>query len=153
MLFFKLVRDQSHKFQRINQEEEPPLRTLNHGLYGEFIELDPRDPDPYPFVIRKPGGECFHGFRFDQQVLHEALHKSEYLQSRCGPFDPNTGSPFRQVLSYSAGAAKDNKMKNQVMEELKEILLPAALEVFGEANNVEAKMVFDLRFEVMCFNK
>ena len=127
------------------------MRTLDHGLYGEFINLEPDHPNPYPFVIRKPGGECFHGYRFDQEVLHEALHKSEYLQSRCGPFDQNTGSPFRQVLTYSAGAAQDNKLTNQVIEELKEILLPAALEVFGETNNVEAKKVFDSNYNIMYF--
>ena len=82
--------------------------------------------------------------RFDQSVLHEFLHKSEYLQSRCGPFDPNTGSPFRQVLTYSAsvdgGALEDDAMSNQVIGELKEILIPAVLKVFGETDNVEAKM-------------
>ena len=77
-------------------------------------------------------------YRFDSNVLHEALHKSEYLQSRCGPFDPNTASNFRQVLTYGTG---DDIMANEAVEELRDLLLPAALTVFGEAENKEAKKV------------
>ena len=91
-------------------------------------------------------------FRFDSNVLHEALHKSDYLQSRCGPFDPNTASNFRQVLYYGAG---DNTTSNQALEELRELLLPAALKVFGESDNVEAKKVivdqnFNFFMKIMC---
>ena len=32
-------------------------------------------------------------------------------------------------------------MSNQAVEELRELLLPAALKVFGESDNVEAKKV------------
>ena len=58
------MRDHYYKFKRTNEEEEPPLRTLDHGLYGEFLKVEPNDPDPYPFVIRKPEGDCFHGYRY-----------------------------------------------------------------------------------------
>lgn len=135
----ELVRDHYYKFKRTNEEEEPPLRTLDHGLYGEFIKVEPNDTDPFPFIIRKPDGKCFHGYRFDSNVLHEALHKTEFLQSRCGPFDPNTGSNFRQVLTYGADAVEDDTMATKVIEELRDLLLPAALKVFGVPDNEEVK--------------
>lgn len=59
----QIVRKNADKFQKINQEEEPPLRTLDHGLYGEYVELSPADKDPYPYVLRRPDGKCYHGFR------------------------------------------------------------------------------------------
>ena len=57
------MRNNADKFQRINQEEEPPLRTLDHGLLGEYVELSPTDDDPYPHVLRRADGKCYHGFR------------------------------------------------------------------------------------------
>ena len=89
-------------------------------------------------------------FRFDSNVLHEALHKTKFLQSRCGPFDPNTGSNFRQVLTYGANAVEDDIMATKVIEELRDLLLPAALKVFGVPDNEEVKKVIsNLR---ICFN-
>ena len=69
------MRRNSDKFIRINEEEEPPLRTLNHGLDGEFRQLSACDEDPYPFVIRKADGKCFHGFRF-LRILFHISHQS-----------------------------------------------------------------------------
>merc|ERR1712241_958685 len=142
----KIVRRNSDKFIRINEEEEPPLRTLNHGLDGEFRQLSACDEDPYPFVIRKADGKCFQGFRFDQDVCDQAAHKSEYLNARCGTTDPNTGSSFRQVLTYHGGRTKQNFGEDEadVIEKLKDILLPYALKVFGEHENDKSREVIKL---------
>ena len=73
------MRRNSDKFIRINEEEEPPLRTLNHGLDGEFRQLSACDEDPYPFVIRKDDGKCFHGFRFFTSKCNNFTYANEIL--------------------------------------------------------------------------
>lgn len=61
--FLEIVRKNSDKFIRVNEREEPPLRTLDHGLAGEFRNLESGEADPYPYVIRTKDGKCYHGFR------------------------------------------------------------------------------------------
>ena len=56
------MRENCADFKRVNQEEEPPLRTLDHGIAGEYVTVADNQPDPYPYVIRKDG-KCYHGFR------------------------------------------------------------------------------------------
>ena len=59
------------------------------------------------------------------------------MNARCGTTDPNTGSSFRQVLTYHGGRTKQNFGEDEadVIEKLKDILLPYALKVFGEHEN------------------
>ena len=75
------------------------------------------------------GGDIFLGTqgRFNNKVI-------KYLSF--------VDSSFRQVLTYQGGKSKERKLENEaVFEELKNILLPAALKVFGEENNEAAKQV------------
>ena len=58
----QIVRKNCHKFIRVNQEEEPPLRCLDHGIDGEFLCLGPDQPHPYPYLLRKDE-KLYHGFR------------------------------------------------------------------------------------------
>lgn len=68
---------------------------------------------------------------------------NDYLMSRCGSNDSNTNLSFRQVLTYQGGvSSKDDDLDQEAIEHLKEILLPAALKVFGEEDNEEAKKVW-----------
>ena len=76
-------------------------------------------------------------------MCDEAAHVNDYLMSRCGSNDSNTNLSFRQVLTYQGGvSSKDDNLDLEAIEQLKEILLPAVLKVFGEENNEEAKKVF-----------
>jgi len=139
------VRKNSDKFIRVNEREEPPLRTLDHGLAGEFRKVESGEIDPYPYVLKTRDGKCYHGFRFDQDVCDEAAHVNDYLMSRCGSNDSNTNLSFRQVLTYQGGvSSKDDDLDQEAIEHLKEILLPAALKVFGEEDNEEAKKASSL---------
>ena len=75
-------------------------------------------------------------------MCDEAAHVNDYLMSRCGSNDSNTNLSFRQVLTYQGGvSSKDDDLDQEAIEHLKEILLPAALKVFGEEDNEEAKKV------------
>ena len=75
-------------------------------------------------------------------MCDEAAHVNDYLMSRCGSNDSNTNLSFRQVLTYQGGvSSKDDNLDQEAIEHLKEILLPAALKVFGEEDNEEAKKV------------
>jgi len=132
------VRENCHKFKRVNQEEEPPLRTLDHGLFGEYINLAPDEEASYPYVIRTKDNKCYLRFRFDQDVSHEEAYKSDFLLSRCGPNDPNCDASFRQVLTYQGGNSEKGDIPETVMAQLKDLLLPAVLKVFGEENNEDA---------------
>ena len=51
------------RFRHINKEEEPPLRTLDHGLHGEGVR---QLVAPYPYMVQSSDGVWYHGFRFDQ---------------------------------------------------------------------------------------
>ena len=51
------------RFRHINKEEEPPLRTLDHGLRGEGVR---ENVPPYPYMVQASDGAWYHGFRFDQ---------------------------------------------------------------------------------------
>ena len=61
-VYSKVIRKKHYKFKRVNQEEEPPLRVLDHGLHGEFAYLSPQQQDPNPYVLRS-GEKCYHAFR------------------------------------------------------------------------------------------
>lgn len=67
--FLEIVRKNSDKFIRVNEREEPPLRTLDHGLSGEFRQLESGEADPYPYVIRTKDGKCYHGFRSESDFV------------------------------------------------------------------------------------
>jgi len=119
-------------------KKEPPLRTLDHGLFGEYIELPPNEESTYPYVIRTNDNKCYLRFRFDQDVSHEEAYKTDFLLSRCGPNDPNCDASFRQVLTYQGGNSDKGSIPESVTEQLKDLLLPAVLKVFGEENNEDA---------------
>ena len=70
-MLFEVIRKKHFKFQRINKEEEPPLRMLDHGLYGEYVYLSPHEKEPNPYVLRS-GEKCYHAFRWD--FRHEVLY-------------------------------------------------------------------------------
>ena len=57
------MRKNSEKFIRVNEREELPLRTLDHGLAGEFRKVESGEIDPYPYVLKTRDGKCYHGFR------------------------------------------------------------------------------------------
>ena len=134
-----MLRSKGQKFQHINKQEEPPLRALDHGLYGESVEIAPEEPDPYPYMIRsEDGNRCFHGYRFDQDVCEEAAHTSNILRNIFGAGMDNAGAYFRYVLGYAAGS-KDFIMSDEKLgEQMKEALFVSALKVFGEEKNEEA---------------
>ena len=83
-------------------------------------------------------------------MCDEAAHVNDYLMSRCGSNDSNTNLSFRQVLTYQGGvSSKDDNLDQEAIEHLKGILLPAALKVFGEEDNEEAKkVVLDACFRI-----
>ena len=64
ILFFAFFFFQeSARFRHINKEEEPPLRSLDHGLHGEGVR---QLVAPYPYMIQSSDGVWYHGYRFDQ---------------------------------------------------------------------------------------
>ena len=95
------------------------------------------------FILCNNFPRALRNIRFDQDVCDQAAHTSEYLNARCGTTDPNTGSSFRQVLTYHGGRTKQNFGEDEadVIEKLKDTLLPYALKVFGEHENDKSKEV------------
>ena len=127
-VLFKVIRKKHYKFQRINKEEEPPLRMLDHGLYGEFTYLSPGQTEPNPYVLRS-GDRCYHAFRsakeltlrhieihsrFDQDLCDERAHDSEFLCSIHGEAFYDNQTSFRQILSYSGGVSADSDIPAEV---------------------------------------
>ena len=98
------------------------------------------------FILCNNFPRALRNIRFDQDVCDQAAHTSEYLNARCGTTDPNTGSSFRQVLTYHGGRTKQNFGEDEadVIEKLKDTLLPYALKVFGEHENDKSREVIKL---------
>ena len=106
---FSFFFQEAVRFRHINKEEEPPLRTLDHGLHGEGVR---QLVAPHPYMVQSSDGVWYHGYRFDQvssfnvtqvsknhvqSVCEEAAHTSEGLRNIFGPKDSDTGTYFRQV--------------------------------------------------------
>merc|ERR1711971_1133730 len=122
------LRKEAVRFRHINKEEEPPLRSLDHGLHGEGVcQL----LAPYPYMIQSSDGIWYHGYRFDQSVCEEAAHTSEGLRRLFGPKDSDTGTYFRQVLGYAAGSKPGlASTAPELLDELSSALRPACLQVY-----------------------
>ena len=115
------------------------MRSLDHGLYGESVPVHPDESAPYPYMIRA-GNQCYHGYRFDQDVCDEAAHTTETLQKIFGDGNNNGGAYFRQVLGYSSGNSEFHTTDDKELgKQMKQDLLSAALKVYGEENNPEAR--------------
>ena len=132
-----MLRKHSNKFQHINKQEEPPLRSLDHGLFGESVPASYDDPAPYPYMIRS-GDLLYHGYRSDQDVCDEAAHATEVLRNIFGAGNNNGGAYFRQVLGYSSGKSEFQCIEPGLGRQMEESLLLTAAKVFGEDTNPEA---------------
>ena len=79
--------------------------------------------------------------RFDQDVCDERAHNSEFLCSIHGEAFYDNQTSFRQILSYSGGVSADSDIPSEVRDQLRKLLLPAALKVYGEEGSEEAWQV------------
>ncbi len=69
---------------------------LEHGLYGESVLLGEGDQPPYPHMVKGMGGKLYHGFRFDEQVVHQrVVDQAPGLESVVGPPDEQGEAYFR----------------------------------------------------------
>jgi len=131
------LRSHCDEFKQIDKQEEPPLRTLDHGLYGEYTEVEDQDTVPYPYMVRGTDNKYYHGYRFDAQVAHQVVHQTEGLDGVMGPNDEEAEAYFRVVLGYASGK-EHLRVEKELLERLHSTLIPAVLAVFGEQNNPEA---------------
>jgi len=134
----QIIREQAGNFRKCGKEDEPPLRMLEHGLFGEYAEVAENDSPPFPYMIGR-NGKFYHGYRFDMELCEENAHETESLTQLFGKIDSEADNSFRNVIGYASGL---NKFHSNVGEKLprmlKEAILPAALKVFKQESNAEA---------------
>jgi len=133
----KVVRKYAGKFKVCGKDEEPPLRLLDHQLVGEHVVVPEGESPPYPYMVRK-GNKYYHGFRFDMALCDEVVHATEQLKTIFGDIIKEE-STFRNILGYASGPNQFESVDGgELARRLSELLLPAALKVFGEEENPEA---------------
>ena len=66
------------RFRHINKEEEPPLRTLDHGLHGEGVR---QLVAPHPYMVQSSDGVWYHGYRFDQVLSFNIVTQVSKIMS------------------------------------------------------------------------
>ena len=132
-----MVRKFAGKFKVCGKDEEPPLRVLDHGLFGEYVVVQEGNSPPFPYMVRK-GDKCYHGFRFDMSLCDEVVHATSSLRKIFGDIVEQE-STFRNILGYASGPTQFESVDGgELARRLSELLLPAALKVSGENNNPEA---------------
>jgi hypothetical protein len=132
----QLVKDTADQFSRVDKDDEPPFRVLEHGLPGEACAAPSDGVPPYPHMIRR-GDKFYLGYRFDQDVCDKAVRATDALRTIFGEADKEADAFFRLPIGYAAKNQEfngDRELANQLASEL----APHALRVFGEENNPEA---------------
>ena len=92
ILFF-----QATAFRFIDKEEEPPIRTLDHGIFGEGISAE---VPPHPYMVRGRSGKWYHGYRCDMNTCDELCHATPQLRQIFGPEDSENAASFRLVNRF-----------------------------------------------------
>lgn len=132
-----VLREHASNFKHVDKQDEPPLRVLELGLFGESAP-EPLKGAPASSWIER-NGRYFLGYRFDQDVVDENVHATPYLRSVFGYGDKNADAFFRNTLGYASGATAFHSRDDNVLSEaMREALLEPALRIFGEERNPEA---------------
>ena len=88
---------QATAFRFIDKEEEPPIRTLDHGIFGEGIDAE---IPPHPYMVRGRSGKWYHGYRCDMNICDELCHATPRLRKIFGPEDSENAASFRLVTRF-----------------------------------------------------
>ena len=88
---------QATAFRFIDKEEEPPIRTLDHGIFGEGISAE---VPPHPYMVRGRSGKWYHGYRCDMNTCDELCHATPQLRQIFGPEDSENAASFRLVNRF-----------------------------------------------------
>ena len=87
---------QATAFRFIDKEEEPPIRTLDHGIFGEGVSAE---VPPHPYMVRGRSGKWYHGYRCDMNICDELCHATPQLRQIFGPEDSENAASFRLVIT------------------------------------------------------
>ena len=85
---------QATSFKFIDKEEEPPIRTFDHGIFGEGVSAE---IPPHPYMVRGRSGKWYHGPRCDMNICDELCHATPQLRQIFGPEDSENAASFRLV--------------------------------------------------------
>lgn len=118
------------EFRRVDLEDEPPLRVLEHGLFGEGITADASGlaPAPYPSMLLR-NGKWFHAFRYDSDCCDSVLHQCDWGRERFGDGDKAGDAYFRHVLAFESQGISTTTA-DRFVQALVEALAPHASAAF-----------------------
>lgn len=123
-------REQGNHFRFIDKEEEPPIRTLDHGIFGEGVEAE---VPPYPYMVKGRSGRWYHGYRCDMNICDELCHATPELRQIFGPEDSENAASFRLVMGYAVGSNTDLcGTSPELLEQLSQVLGPASTKVYSD---------------------
>lgn len=128
----------------VDRGDEPPIRVLECGVYGESAPVEPDAPAPPRPALVERGGRWFCSWRWDSDVLNERLFRGagapEAIARRFGSGGKGADAIFRRVLGYGTGS-RANVMRAEaeaLADGLEAALKAAALQVYGEQGNADA---------------
>lgn len=126
------LREQATAFRFIDKEEEPPIRTLDHGIFGEGVEAD---LPPHPYMIRGRSGLWYHGYRCDMNICDELCHATPRLRQIFGPEDNENAASFRLVMGYAVGSNPElGGTSPDLLAQLSQALGPASRKVYSDTS-------------------
>jgi len=124
------LREQATAFRFIDKEEEPPIRTLDHGIFGEGISAE---VPPHPYMVRGRSGKWYHGYRCDMNTCDELCHATPQLRQIFGPEDSENAASFRLVMGYTVGSNTELLGTSpDIVAQLSEVLGPASTRVYSD---------------------
>lgn len=134
----QVLRANASNFKHVDKQDEPPLRVLKLGLFGEAADEPDTDLPPSCWIERD--GKHYLGYRFDQDLVDDVVHSTPFLRELFGSGSKDADAFFRNTLGYAAGGSEFRSLDDNVLSEtMREALLTAALTVFGEEKNAEAR--------------
>lgn len=130
-----ILRKHVNCFKHVDKEDEPPIRLLEYGLYGESVE---EEKAPFPYMIER-NGRWFHSYRFDMELCNAEVHSTNTLREFFGPEDSEADASFRIILGYCVGHSNFKTLSDASLTDiLAKSLLPSVLEIYGEQDNPQA---------------
>jgi len=124
------LREQATAFRFIDKEEEPPIRTLDHGIFGEGISSE---VPPHPYMVRGRSGKWYHGYRCDMNICDELCHTTPRLRQIFGPEDSENAASFRLVMGYTKGSSTELLGTSpDIVAQLSQVLGPASTRVYSD---------------------
>jgi hypothetical protein len=102
----------------VDKEDEPPLRKLEFGMYGETV-VSPGPEPPLPHMITR-ADNWFIPYRYDSSIVNEDLFRGgtarPALKAQFGEGADGADRFFRLVFGYCAGNPKwQSSNENRVL--------------------------------------